>query len=107
MTNSTYCVVLTTTAGEEQAETLAKKVVEAKLAACVQVTNIKSFYMWKGEACADPECLLFMKARSAQFEELQAFIKANHSYETPEIVQLPIIAGLPAYLAWMDEVTGA
>jgi periplasmic divalent cation tolerance protein len=102
-----YCVVLTTTSNEQQAEELAKKIVGAKLGACVQVQQIKSYYMWKGEACADPEYLLFIKTPSAQYDALERFIKANHSYETPEIVQIPIQAGLRAYLSWMDEVTNA
>jgi periplasmic divalent cation tolerance protein len=104
-TAADFCVVLTTTADEEQAETLAKKIVASKLAACVQVQQIKSFYMWKGEVCAEPECLLFIKARSAQYSALESFIKSSHTYETPEIIQLPIQNGHPAYLKWMVEVT--
>ena len=106
-TQGSYCVVLTTTSSPEQAEELAKKIVFSKLGACVQVQQIKSFYMWKGEACIDPECLLLVKARTAQYAELEAFIKANHSYDTPEIIQLPIIAGSVGYLNWIDEVTSA
>jgi periplasmic divalent cation tolerance protein len=102
-----YCVVLTTTASPEQAEELAKKLVASKLAACVQVQQIRSYYMWKGEACNDPECLLFIKARQAQYEELELFIRKNHTYETPEILQLPVTAGFNGYLKWIDEVTSA
>jgi periplasmic divalent cation tolerance protein len=102
-----YCVVLTTTANEEQAETLAKKIVAEKLGACVQVQQIKSYYMWKGEACVEPECLLFVKARTEQYSALETFIKANHTYETPEIIQIAIQRGHPAYLNWMTEVTSA
>lgn len=105
--DTAYCVVLTTTSSTEQAEELAKKIVAEKLAACVQVQQIRSYYMWKGEACNDPECLLFIKARSSQYQELEVFIKANHAYETPEIVQLPITGGFSGYLKWIDEVTGA
>jgi periplasmic divalent cation tolerance protein len=101
-----FCVVLTTTSTEEDAASLAKKILAEKLGACVQVQQIKSYYTWKGEVCADPECLLFIKARSAQYDALESFIKANHSYETPEIVQLPIRRGLAAYLDWVAEVTG-
>lgn len=103
---STFCVVMTTVSTETQAEELAKKIVSERLGACVQVQQIKSHYMWKGEACAEPEYLLFVKARTAQYEKLESFIKANHSYDTPEIVQVPIYAGSAAYLAWMNEVTG-
>jgi periplasmic divalent cation tolerance protein len=105
--NTEYCVVLTTTGSSEQAEELAKKIVEKKLAACVQVQQIRSYYMWKGEACNDPECLLFIKARIVQYKELEAFIRKNHTYDTPEIVQLPITAGFSGYLSWIDEVTSA
>ncbi len=100
-----YCVVITTTANNDQAEELAKKIVTAKLGACVQVQTIKSYYMWKGDACADSECLLLIKARTTQYTELESFIKSNHSYETPEIIQLPIRAGSAAYLSWINEVT--
>lgn len=102
-----YCVVLTTTANAEQAEELSKKLVAQRLAACVQVQQINSYYMWKGEACAEKECLLFIKARRAQYQELEEFIRANHTYETPEVVCVPIEAGFVGYLKWIDEVTGA
>lgn len=102
-----YCVVLTTTATAEQADAMARRIVTEKLGACVQVQQIKSYYMWKGEACVEPECLLFVKARTEQYAALEAFIKTNHTYETPEVIQLPIQTGLPAYLSWMSEVTGA
>lgn len=107
MLETPYCVVLTTTSSEEHAEDLAKKLVAQKLAACVQVQQIKSYYLWKGEACHVPECLLYIKARTAQYQALEDFIRAHHSYEAPEIIQLPITAGLSGYLRWIDEATGA
>ncbi len=105
--DTAYCVVLTTVASAEHAEDLAKKIVVEKLAACVQVQQIRSYYLWKGEACNEPECLLFIKARKSQYQELEDFIRKNHSYETPEIVQLSITAGFGGYLKWIDEVTCA
>lgn len=101
-----YCVVLTTTSTESHADELAKKIVGEKLAACVQVQPIKSFYMWKGESCLSHEYLLFIKTRTALYEALEIFIRKNHSYETPEVIQLPITAGFSGYLHWIDEVTG-
>ena len=97
-----YCVVLTTLDDEAKAQTLAQQIVQARLGACVQLQAIKSFYMWRGEARREPEFLLTIKTRSALYGQLQAFIRAHHSYETPEIVQLPITAGWPDYLAWID-----
>ena len=100
-----HCIVLTTTASEVEAETLAQKIVEARLGACVQVQAIKSIYRWKGEVCAEPEWRLSIKTRQALFQQLARFIMAHHAYDTPEIVQVPIAAGLAAYLRWVDDET--
>jgi periplasmic divalent cation tolerance protein len=100
-----YCVVLTSIDSEARAETLAQQIVQAQLGACVQVQSIKSFYLWKGEARREPEFLLTIKTRSALYGQLEAFIRAYHSYETPEIVQLPITAGSSDYLAWIAAST--
>jgi periplasmic divalent cation tolerance protein len=100
-----YCMVLTTIDSEALAETLAQQIVQAQLGACVQVQPIKSFYMWKGEAHRENEFLLTIKTRSALYPQLQAFIRERHRHETPEIVQLPITAGLPDYLAWIADNT--
>ena len=101
-----YCMVMTTIAGEALAEALAREIVQARLGACVQVQNIKSFYMWKNEALSEPECLLLIKTRKALYQPLEDFIRAHHSYETPEIVQLPITAGSAGYLQWVARETG-
>jgi periplasmic divalent cation tolerance protein len=80
-------IVLTTAPNLEEAETLAQKIVEAKLAACVQISPpIISFYVWKDELQKDSEHQLFIKTLAEKYGELEEFIKANHSYETPEIV---------------------
>ena len=99
------CIVLTTTANEAQAETLARQIVEARLGACVQIQAIKSFYRWKGALCAEPEWQLSIKTAQARFEALAQFIVAHHDYETPEIVQIPIRAGSDDYLRWVGEAT--
>lgn len=100
-----YCIVLTTTASEAQAETLARQIIEARLAACVQIQAIRSFYRWKDAPCDQPEWQLSIKTRKARFEALAQFISAHHAYETPEIVQLPISAGSGDYLRWVDNET--
>jgi periplasmic divalent cation tolerance protein len=100
-----FCVVLTTLESEAQAEALAQQIVQARLGACVQVQGIKSFYMWQGEAHQEREYLLTIKTRSALYPQLQAFIRTHHSYETPEIVQLPITTGAQDYLAWIEANT--
>jgi len=101
-----YCLVQTALASEAQAEALAREIVQARLGACVQLQKIRSFYRWKNEAISEPEFLLQIKTRSACYPALEAFIRAHHSYETPEIVQLPIVAGSAEYLLWLDAQTG-
>lgn len=100
-----YCVVLTTTENKDDAKAIAKALLEAKLAACVQLHPIDSLYTWKGEMAEESEILLLIKTRRELFGRLEESIKANHKYETPEIVQLPIEAGSKEYLGWINEVT--
>lgn len=99
------CIVLTSTASEAQAETLARLIVEARLGACVQIQAVRSFYRWKDALCAEPEWQLSIKTPQARFEALAQFIAAHHDYETPEIVQIPVSAGSGDYLRWVGEAT--
>ena len=101
-----YCLVLTTVASEAQAEALARQIVQARLGACVQLQKIRSFYRWQNEVRDEPEFLLQIKTRQACYPALEAFIRTHHSYETPEIVQLPIVAGSADYLQWLQTETG-
>ena len=102
---SAYCIVLTTTASQQQAETLARQIVQARLGACVQIQSVKSFYSWQGALRAEPECQLAIKTRGDRFAALAQFISAQHPYDTPEIVQIPITAGSSDYLRWLDAGT--
>lgn len=102
---SAYCLVLTTVSTAQQAETLARQIVETGLGACVQIEAIRSVYRWQGALCDEPEQRLSIKTRRACFEALERFIRANHGYETPEIAQIPITAGSVAYLQWVDEAS--
>jgi periplasmic divalent cation tolerance protein len=103
----THCVVQTALASEAEAATLARQIVQAGLGACVQLQAIRSFYNWQGQPHEEPEWLLSIKTRSALYPALEAWLREHHPYETPEIIQLPIAAGSAAYLAWVDEGTGA
>jgi periplasmic divalent cation tolerance protein len=97
-------VVLTTTPNAEEAEALARKIVAAKLAACVQaLPPMKSFYFWENEIQADSEHLLLIKTLPEKFDELQDFIQKNHSYSLPEIVALPAEKVSESYLGWMKD----
>ncbi len=100
-----YCVVLTTTPDPETAHRLAEGLVSRKLAACVQVLPITSFYTWKGELCRDAEHLLLAKTTTSRYPDVEAYIREHHPYEVPEIIRLPIEAGWAPYLAWVREST--
>jgi len=97
-------VVLTTVPSNEEAEELAEKLINSKLAACVQVLpQMKSFYLWKGEVQKDSEYLLLIKTLDAKFSQLKKFIKKNHSYDVPEIVALPADRVSESYLKWIED----
>lgn len=97
-------IVLTTTSSFEEAEDLAQKIVEARLAACVQVLpQMKSFYFWQEKVQTDSEHLLLIKTLPERFTELENFIQANHSYEVPEIVAVSAEKVSESYLSWMKD----
>lgn len=101
----TACVVLTTTSSREEARRLAGRLVENRLAACVQILPIESVYAWKGAIQNDEEVLLLIKTRTELYAPLEAFIKEVHSYEVPEILRLPVEAVSESYLRWIADVT--
>ena len=102
MTDS-HCLVLCTVPDADTGRSLASALVDARQAACVNVLpGLTSVYRWQGEVQQDAECLLLIKTRRDRFEELCSFVRARHPYELPEIVAVPMVDGLPAYLAWID-----
>jgi periplasmic divalent cation tolerance protein len=95
-------VVLTTVEKQEDGERLARLLVERRLAACVQVLPpMISIYTWQGKIERASEVLLLIKTARTVYPELEATIKENHSYQTPEIIALPIEAGHGDYLQWL------
>ena len=101
---SNYCVVVTTSSSEEMNKKIVDSLLEKKLVACVQIQKIESYYWWKGSVANDPEYLLLIKTKTDLYDEVEKDILANHSYETPEVLQLPVAGGFSGYLNWMDEV---
>jgi periplasmic divalent cation tolerance protein len=98
-----YGVVLVTASSQAEAEAIAEALITAKLAACVSFTPIHSVYTWQGQVHKDQEWQLLIKTDLAQFEALVAKVQEVHSYEVPEIIALPIVAGSPSYLQWIGE----
>lgn len=100
-----YVIVTTTCPNEQEAKDLATRIVSEKLAACVQLSHIESFYVWKDEACIDPEIRLTIKTKQILYDRLEQFIKKHHSYEVAQIVMTPLTDGADDYLDWIDENT--
>ena len=107
MKNYPYIQISTTTENKEEAQLIAGKVVERRLAACAQIIGpVKSIYWWEGEMEESEEWLCLIKSSAALFERLETAVREIHPYETPEIVAVPITAGSAGYLAWLGESLG-
>ena len=100
-------VVFITTPNREEASELAQMLVEARLAACVQILpRIDSIYRWQGRVERQEEVLLLAKTLRSKFADLEREVRARHSYETPEIVAVPVVDGSAQYLAWLTNDLG-
>jgi periplasmic divalent cation tolerance protein len=99
-------VVLITTPPGETARAIARRLVDAQLAACVNIVmSVESVYRWQGQRCEEAEWLLVVKTRRPLFERLAVEVKTLHSYTVPEIIALPVDTGAPDYLEWVLEST--
>ena len=99
-------VVLVTVSSADEGERIAGPLVTEQLAACVNMLGpIRSLYRWDGQLQRDEEFLLIVKTRAALFPELATRVRMLHSYETPEVIALPISAGSPPYLEWLRTAT--
>ena len=96
MNDYDYIIVQTTCDNEDEAKKIAKVLLEQRLAACIQIKEIDSFYMWNDELCEDTETLVSIKTKKSNF-------KKNHSYDLPEIIEIPITNGTKEYLKWIDK----
>lgn len=99
------CILLFNTCPDEAvADKIASLLVEQRHAACVNIMpNVRSVYRWKGKLERDQECLLLIKSTQAHLQAIKSIIVDNHPYELPEIVAVPINAGLDDYLSWIHE----
>jgi periplasmic divalent cation tolerance protein len=100
-----YIAVITTCPDDQLASRIASVLVERQLAACVQASAITSTYRWQGTIETGREVRLMIKAKSADYDAIQACIVELHSYRNPEIIALPIVGGSRSYLDWIDAET--
>jgi periplasmic divalent cation tolerance protein len=99
-----YRLVLTTTGSQEEARTIARELIERRLAACVNIIPmVESIYRWEGAVEQAEECLLAVKTQNALFEPLRDAIIELHSYDVPEVISLQIDDGSAGYLRWLSE----
>jgi len=98
---------MVTAGGRNDAERIGEGLVETRLAACCSVIpTVHSFYYEDGQLKREHESLLLIKTVDSRAQAVQEYVRANHSYEIPEIIQIPIESGLPAYLKWLvDQVS--
>jgi len=99
-------IVFMTASNGEEAARLADMLVGAHLAACVQILpEIESVYRWQGKIERAPEILLLAKTTKSKFEELEREVRALHSYDAPEIIAVPVVAGSASYVDWLIQST--
>jgi periplasmic divalent cation tolerance protein len=100
---SDYIQVVTTAGTRDDAQRIARALVEERLAACVQVAGpVTSTYRWKGQIETSEEWQCWAKTRQSLYERVEQTIRRLHPYEVPEILALPVLAGSVAYLSWLD-----
>ena len=96
-------IVLITAGSEEEAHKIAESLVKGKKAACVNIVpRVDSLFWWEDKLDSARESLLLVKTKASLFPEIVELVKRTHSYEVPEIIALPIIAGSEDYLKWLD-----
>jgi len=99
-------VVFVSVGSEEESLSIARALVDERLAACVNlIPQVRSIYRWEGEICDEPECYLIIKTRQKLFQALEEKIRVLHSYDVPEIIALPVVEGLSSYLEWIHKET--
>ena len=99
-----YIVIFVTASGVEEAEKISSKLIENKLAACVNmIDGVKSVFWWQGKLDNTKEVLLMIKSKKSKLPQIIKLVKSLHSYDLPEIIALPVIAGEKSYLRWIDE----
>ena len=98
-------IVLVTCANRAEARRIAQSVVQKRLAACVNILQspVESIYRWKGKVESAREVLLIVKTTAKRLAPLEREVKRLHTYETPEFIVLPIVAGSREYLGWVAE----
>lgn len=106
MMNAPHIIVFVTCSSAEEAEMIASTLVEKHLAACGNIVPaIRSIFWWKDSLEQEQEVLVMLKSRAELFPQIEEAVTSLHSYEVPEIIAIPLVAGSAAYLTWLDRET--
>lgn len=101
-----FIVIMVTAESRKEAETIAQALVGDRLVACANILDgVRSLFHWQGNIDQADEYLILMKGLSSQFKRIEQRVRELHSYEVPEILALPVLAGSPPYLKWIQEET--
>ena len=104
MSRMDYIIIFSTFPDSDTARTVSQKLLETKVVACASIIeNIVSHFWWQGAIDNAREVLLIAKTEKSYFDRVESLIKNNHSYEVPEIIALPIVAGHAPYLDWISQ----
>ena len=99
-------VIFITTSDEQEAQAIAKLLLEKRLIACANiVSKVNSIFWWQGNLESENECMLILKTKAPLLDEVVEMVKSSHSYDVPEIIALPIIGGNDDYLKWIGDET--
>jgi periplasmic divalent cation tolerance protein len=99
-----YRVILTTAKSKKEARTLAQGLVKRRMAACVNIVGpAESHYVWEGKLCVENEYMMFIKTESKKFLSIKEYIRKNHSYQVPEMIELAVTRGDESYLNWISK----
>jgi len=102
-----YIIILVTVGNEKEARRIARELVAQRLAACVNIiSQVESFFKWKGKLDRAKEFILVIKSKKGLFSKVVALVKKMHSYEVPEIISLAVPKGERKYMEWWDECLG-
>lgn len=103
--NDEYTLILTNTRDKREADFIIDSLFKNKLVACVQTNNVYSHFFWKGKIMHDTEIRLLIKTKKSLFKACEELIRNLHSYEIPEIVEIPITNGSTDFFNWVDYAT--
>ena len=97
------CLILTTTNNLQITEKIASTLLELELVACIQIDEVKSYFRWNDKISSEKEYRIVIKAKSANYSEIESIILVTHNYELPQIIKINVDGGLQTYLEWINQ----